>query len=112
MTRWSKALERALLVPAGAVRTDEPGARQTSPEDVVRTWHFDAEQVPATVPATMQATTVPATTVPSATNVKNPDAALLRCAFPNTVLDKLVVGEWADAGLVEQYRRVAAVMHH
>ena len=32
--------------------------------------------------------------------------------FAADVLDKIVVGDQADAGLVEQYRRVAAVLHH
>ena len=27
-------------------------------------------------------------------------------------MDKIVVGDQADAGLVEQYRRLAAVLHH
>src|SRR4029079_2816669 len=40
------------------------------------------------------------------------ETAEFRGHFPEGVLDKIVVGERADAGLVEQYRRVAAVLAH
>jgi protein-tyrosine kinase len=64
----------------------------------LRTWHFDTDENarPATLPRP----------------IKEPLPVAFKGRFPDHVLDKLVVGERADAGLVEQYRRVAAVLHH
>jgi capsular exopolysaccharide synthesis family protein len=98
MTRLTEALERALLVPAGPPRGDEPEPQVKSGEEVLRTWHFDIDD--------------PRPPVPSEPRVKKPDPAAVRCTFSPAALDKLVVGDQADAGLVEQYRRVAAVLHH
>jgi protein-tyrosine kinase len=98
MTRLTEALERALLVPAGAPRSDEPEPQVKSGEEVLRTWHFDTDD--------------PRPPVPSVPRIKKPDPAAVRCTFPASALDKIVVGDQADAGLVEQYRRVAAVLHH
>jgi len=90
MTRLTEALERARLAPGAA----NPVAERTdkSSDDVLRTWSFDAEDVR---PAPAARATPPA------------DYRL-----PDEVLDKIVLGDRADTGLVEQYRRVAAVLHH
>lgn len=94
MTRLTEALDRARLMPPG----DSPRERSDkSGDEVLRTWHFDTE-APRFTPAPRPSPKpeVPATTF----------------RFPAERLDKIVLSEDADAGLVEQYRRVAAVLHH
>src|SRR5438105_7768971 len=95
MTRLTEALERAHLVPASS-----PAAapEDTTADDVLRTWHFD--------------TTENARAMPPPRPTKEPVPATFKGRFPDHALDKLVVGEHADAGLVEQYRRVAPLLHH
>lgn len=94
MTRLTEALERAHLVPAtshGTAPADKSG------DEVLRTWHFDTnDAAPAAAPPRRR---------------EPPAPAALQGCFPENVLDKIVVGTHADAGLVEQFRRVAAALH-
>jgi receptor protein-tyrosine kinase len=96
MTRLTEALERANLIPA----TSEGAApAEKTSDEVLRTWHFD--------------TTENASAPEAAPRRRKPAApAVIKGRFADDVLDKIVVGEHADAGLVEQYRRVGAVLHH
>jgi receptor protein-tyrosine kinase len=97
MTRLTEALERANLVPATSEGT--PPAVKTS-DEVLRTWHFDTTD------------NEPAPEAVAPRRRKQPTPAVVQGRFAEGVLDKIVVGEQADAGLVEQYRRVGAVLHH
>jgi protein-tyrosine kinase len=95
MPRLTEALERAHLASTTAQAASEPV--ENKGEEVLRTWHFDAEGPrPESLPH-------PAT---------RGEATARGCEFPQSVLDKIVLGDRADRGLVEQYRRVAAVLHH
>jgi receptor protein-tyrosine kinase len=68
---------------------------------VLKTWQFDAESA------------APAIESKAALAATEPEAVpALEGRFPASVLDKLVIGPQADSTLVEQYRRVAAVLHH
>jgi protein-tyrosine kinase len=100
MTRLTEALERAQFVPAAAPATDTPAA---APGDAVPgAWQFDVDESPKlAAPVVDHARTEPA-----------PVVALESHAFPPEMAGKLVVSTTAAAGLVEQYRRLAAVMHH
>jgi receptor protein-tyrosine kinase len=98
MTRLTEALERALLIPPGPADGDQPEPRGSSPEEVLRTWHFDTEDLNAAAPPALRP--------------KKAESLIPPTNFPAAVLDKLVVGDQADPALVEQYRRVAAVLHH
>src|SRR5450759_5756557 len=94
MTRLTEALERAHLVPATSHGT---APAEKSGDEVLRTWHFDTnDAAPAAAPPR---------------RLEPPAPAALQRRFPENVLDKIVVGTHADAGLVEQYRRVAAALH-
>src|SRR5882724_8099675 len=95
MTRLTEALERARQVPAAGGTVTEPTA-QKSRDEVLRTWKFDTED-----------TRPPA----SPLAVKMPEASTA-AHYPDDRLDKLVVGDRSDPGLVEQYRRIAAALHH
>lgn len=94
MTRLTEALERAHLVPGS---TPEPASAQRAGDDALRTWHFDAED---DVPP--QPRREPIEPAPS-------DHARSVSA---DVREKLVTEGLEDAALVEQYRRVAAALHH
>ncbi len=100
MTRLTEALERAQFVPAAAPveRTPAPAPGDTVPG----AWQFDLDESP-TLAAPQVAhprRDVVTTTAPDV------------CSFPPEVAEKIVVGGTAAAGLIEQYRRLAAVMHH
>jgi capsular exopolysaccharide synthesis family protein len=92
MTRLTEALERAHLETASV----PPAA--PSADEVLRTWHFDTE---AAAPAPAKRT------LPKKSLELTGDFQ-----FTADIADKVVVGPLADAGLVEQYRRVAAALHH
>ena len=94
MTRLTEALERARQVPAAANAGAEP-AGEKARDEVLRTWKFDTEDARPPLPLA----------------ARTPDAAA-GAHYPDDRLPKLVVGDRADAGLVEQYRRIAAALHH
>jgi receptor protein-tyrosine kinase len=96
MTRLTEALERAQLTPVSAPSSDTP---DKSGDDVLRTWHFDADEGRPAAPALTRMT-------PKA------QAPAVVSHFPKDLLDRIVLSEEADAGLIEQYRRVGAVLHH
>ena len=94
MTRLIDALERSRLVSSAENPATTPAVK--SGDEVLQTWYFDAEDVrPASPPLASAA----ADEVPT-------------CRFPAHLMDKIVLGDQADTGLVEQCRRVAAVLHH
>lgn len=94
MTRLTEALERAHLVPAPSL---EPGPAPKPGDDALRTWQFGAEL--ELRPAAPNAQTAPVVAPP------------LR-DVPIELRDKLITGGHTEAALAEQYRRVAAALHH
>ncbi len=100
MTRLTEALERAQFAPAAAPaeRTPAPAPGDTVPG----AWQFDLDESPTL--ATPQVAQPRRDVVTSAA----PDV----CSFSPETAEKIVVGGTAAAGLIEQYRRLAAVMHH
>jgi len=95
MTRLSEALKRAAETantpPLSTAEVTPPTPAATWQFAPVETMHVPAEDVPAFVPA--------------------PAAASVHPRF-GADRDKLIVGDSVDAALVEQYRHLAAVMHH
>src|SRR5687767_7983266 len=104
MTRLSEALERAQMVSAqeAAVAPAERASERTTVEDIPSAWHLDSQD--AEVPVTLR-TRGEATEQSSA-----PKAADYR--FADSALKKVVVGPNAESAVVEQYRRLAAILHH
>src|ERR1700674_5010909 len=99
MTRLTEALERAQIVPASAP-VDKPSPAAN--EGVPGAWRFDVNESagPAAQPASPSGPSDLMGTAPGP------------YSFASTLAGKLIVGEGAAAGLIEQYRRLAAVMHH
>ncbi len=94
MPRLTDALERARLVPPAGTPLTVTVAK--SADEVLQTWSFDARDAhPEPTPA--------------AATISEPIAPY---RFPHHLMDKIVLGDEADTGLVEQCRRVAAVLHH
>jgi capsular exopolysaccharide synthesis family protein len=94
MPRLTDALERARLVPPADHPVAAPSVK--SSDEVLQTWSLDVPDGRAT-PSPAGATT----SEPIAT-----------CRIPEHLMGKMVLGDQADTGLVEQMRRVAAVLHH
>jgi capsular exopolysaccharide synthesis family protein len=129
MTRLTEALERArtagAVVPAASDSHPEtvevpemwtfdepvPGAGQPPSRDLSPDWHVEAP--PAVAP--MPAAAVPAPVEPSRSR-QQPSAARAadapRVGFSDIAAARLVVDSQSDVVLVEQYRRLAAVLHH
>jgi protein-tyrosine kinase len=100
MTRLTEALERAQFAPA-VVPPDQASA--SVPADAVTgTWQFDVHESPA------KAAAIVAPPRPDAVTSTAPAGF----RFPPEMAGKLVVSHTAAAGLIEQYRRLAAVLHH
>src|SRR5438094_10062765 len=103
MTRLTEALERARMMPSTVAPLDvEPPAK--TGDDVLRIWHFDDDH-----PEVDQLTPP---VLPSRPVEKQPDLRSVGLQFSADAVNKLVIGEGADHGVVEQYRRLAAVLHH
>jgi len=99
MTRLTEALERAQFVPAVAPTANSAVA---AADVVPGTWQFDVDK--AASPAAPVSVQPPIeTAMPSAPAAYH---------FPADMAEKVVVSATAAAGLIEQYRRLAAVMHH
>lgn len=110
MTRLSEALRRAAQETATtpAITSDEPAP--------VATWQFAPV---GTMPGPQEQPAVrfeaPAPDVPRqtpATRAAGRDRGTPRLRVGDADRDKLVVGDGVDTGLVEQYRHLAAVLHH
>lgn len=94
MTRLTEALERAHLVPTPP---SEAASGPKASDEVLRTWQFDEDldmKAPQRAEQTMSAVPEPAEPVPA------------------EVRQKLITDVLTDAALAEQYRRVAAALHH
>jgi protein-tyrosine kinase len=100
MTRLTEALERAHLVPAAvpADNTSPSAPGDTAPG----TWQFDLNESPT------KAAPIEARPLLDAVTSAAPSVF----SFPPDMAGKLVVSDAAAAGLIEQYRRLAAVLHH
>ena len=126
MTRLSEALKRA------AATTPTPGVATEEPATTAADWRFAAVETmhvpeePASPALDLQR---PAPAQPAAALTASPAPAVIpdRVAAPATVAaapaarairlgdadrDKIVVGDNVDGSLVEQYRHLAAVLHH
>jgi protein-tyrosine kinase len=129
MTRLTEALERARAFPKNGPETAEPDKGDGG---VAAAWDFaEAAAEPfdallAAPPARAAKLAGPAVIEPTPVEAKPaaPRPALLPEAispadvapdlyhFSLAASDKVVVGSHADSGLVEQYRRLAAVLHN
>jgi protein-tyrosine kinase len=119
MTRLSEALERARAESAAdaAAMVDAPAATERSTDwkfAPVETMHVPEEPpVPEIVaaPPAIEPEAEPAAPAfaPSVARERSRSKAL---RFGASDRDKLIVGENVDQALIEQYRHLAAVMHH
>jgi protein-tyrosine kinase len=100
MTRLSEALKRAADMPSDDVLVADQ-APATS-------WQFPAGDEAAGVPAAPLPVAAPAPAVA----VAAAPAALVLSRFSADERDRLVIGTDAEPALVEQYRHLAAVLHH
>ena len=98
MTRLSDAFERAHRLPAEVTPLHQPVER--SHDEVLRLWHFDTDA--QRTGASLGRRPSGKTDAPAATTAR----------FPDEVQDKIILGEHVEPGLVEQYRRVGAALHH
>jgi receptor protein-tyrosine kinase len=94
MPRLTDAVERARLVSPAESSVTTPAVK--SADEVLQTWYFDTTDAAPAPP-------------PQAATASDPIPAF---RFPDHLMDKIVLGDQADTGLVEQCRRVAAVLHH
>ena len=104
MTRLSDALERAQMatVPEAVVTPAEVAPDRTTGEDVPRAWHLDSDDDPEIAEAPPKVLTIDRPSATQATDYR----------FGESALKKVVVGPHADTAVVEQYRRLAAILHH
>ena len=121
MTRLTDALERAGAAGAGAIPVTP--ARPV-PVEVPADWQFEGvadgtepePAAPAPVAKTGSAEVRRIEAPPTAPLADAPFAdtrnAEPRSSFGNGVVEKLVIEGQSDTVLVEQYRRMAAVLHH
>ena len=122
MTRLSEALRRA--AEEGAVSApqarDENVAPTTWEFSPVETMHVPVEPPPApAVRATPEQVTesFAAASAPVAVAPEPPPAVAIPAVLPSIKLgdadrDKIVIGDGFDPALMEQYRHLAAVLHH
>lgn len=118
MTRLTEALERAKTIEAQDGAAEPTRATAPSPTGAVEipvTWQFDdppAAQLAAQTEAAAEP--VDAEEAFAVENARsNPfESAPVPQPFPRDVAPKLVVGEKPDHTLVEQYRHLAAALHH
>jgi len=101
MTRLTEALERAQFVPAAAPAPAQPAPASAPGDSLPGTWQFDGEQSSRRVPP-----------IAEPARRETTGAAIAESfAFPPEIAQKVVVST-SQAGLIEQYRRLSAVMHH
>lgn len=111
MTRLSEALKRAAETTATmpAEPREEPAAPSPWEFSPVETMHVPAEPPPAAARVGIAEPPEPGPeTAPSAA----PMAPLPVIRLGDADRDKVVVGDGVDPALMEQYRHVAAVLHH
>ena len=99
MTRLTEALERAHIVPSAG--SADPLPTPVVADAVRGAWQFDTLDEPVVA-------------APPAPRKEQVDAAVPAKAypFPPSTAGKVVVDDDAAVGLIEQYRRLAAGMHH
>ncbi len=100
MTRLTEALERAHIVPSAA--SADPSSAPVVTDAARGAWQFDIDDQPV----------VAAPTAPRSTPNDAAVAPAKTFSFPPSMAGKVVVDEAAAVGLIEQYRRLAAGMHH
>jgi protein-tyrosine kinase len=106
VTRLSEALERARANGDDAGSLLPPAAGASSPagsgDDMAHPWRFDDQEETAAQAQEALALAEPPDVPPDAFDFR----------FGECAAGKVVVGHGADGGLVEQYRRLGAVLHH
>lgn len=107
MTRLSEALKRAAeTAGTPAIATSDEAAPAAA-------WQFSPVETMHVPPAMPADPAPPRTPQPAADATARPGPAPAKpLRFGEADRDKLIVGDQVDAGLVEQYRQLAAVMHH
>src|SRR5258708_22874677 len=106
MTGLTEALERAHLVATPVQGSESAPA---SNEEVLRRWHFDSS---ADMPMPSAAPTPPPAPPTPPRFANGDDDSLLSFSMSDDLAGKLVVGRDVDQGLVEEYRRLAAILHN
>jgi len=103
MTRLSEALQRAAETSGHAVMAKDPEPQAA--------WQFPVEGQREPAPAQAPP---PPVAAPEPAAVAAPPAVLppLASRFSDEERSRLVIGDGADRALVEQYRHLAAVLHH
>lgn len=110
MTRLSEALKRAADTSADSVmfRDDAPAAAWQFPPD-----ERGADVAPAAIPFIAPVKTpVVDTPIAAASTPATASPATLSSRFDPAERSRLVIGDAAEPALVEQYRHLAAVLHH
>ena len=123
MTRLTEALERAKTLEAqesGIEPAPDAGLPAPTSVEIPGTWQFDdqpsAESMPPVEPAPSAQAVAPGADGEQALAVDHGQPSVLDAPpvtqFAKDAVPKLVVGEKPDHTLVEQYRHLAAALHH
>lgn len=111
MTRLHEALERAQSFEG------KPATPSTTPVDIpsaapAEPWQFDGEELEITAPPSNDSSELRAPVDSVEIAPGKSDGAEVHYHFANGTSKKLVVGGTAETNLVEQFRRLAAALHH
>jgi capsular exopolysaccharide synthesis family protein len=111
MTRLTEALERALAMPATPQGQDQTPAVATPTDEqgVPSAWHLDGDPPLADAARPSASPGAPA---PLAVKEPEGETAPVAYAFGKGYADKLIVSTGAESVMVEQYRRLAGLLHH
>jgi protein-tyrosine kinase len=104
MTRLSDALERAQMAtaPEAVVTPAEVAPDREAGDDIPRAWRLDSDEEAETPEAPRKVLALDKPSAVQATEYR----------FGDSALKKVVVGPHAETAVVEQYRRLAAILHH
>jgi protein-tyrosine kinase len=108
VTRLNEAFERARAGGDAPASPEAPSANVETTDVLPGTWQFDDYD-------TLQAATVPdGATINSDSPITNEDLEQIEYPFANTqaIAARLVVGPSPNHTLVEQFRHLAAALHH
>ena len=116
MTRLHEALERAEAFGREPVKPTTGAADAPAAAAAAAPWEFETDDLAIASPPSPDVAQAPRAPV----NVDSAELPLkieegapeVHYHFANAIQEKLVVGAKAEANLVEQYRRLAATLHH
>jgi len=120
VTRLHEALERAEALGHEPLKPVSVAADAPASAAAAAPWEFETDDLPIVPPASpdaAQALRAPVTPVAPVEAAELPlkieeGSPEVHYHFANAIQEKLVVGAKAEANLVEQYRRLAATLHH